>query len=80
MKSLNLITAILLMHVISYSQVIHIPSDYPTIQSGINASNNGDIVLVDTGVMRKWDRKRTKKGTGFVQPLKAHLHLLLFLL
>lgn len=31
-------------------------------------------VLVDAGVMRKWDRKRTKKGTGFVQPLKAHEH------
>lgn len=31
-------------------------------------------VLVDAGVMRKWDRRRTKKGTGFVQPLKAHEH------
>ena len=31
-------------------------------------------VLVDEGVMRKWDRKRTKKGTGFIQPLKAHEH------
>ncbi len=31
-------------------------------------------VLVDAGVMRKWDRKSTKKGTGFVQPLKAHEH------
>lgn len=50
MKKLNLITAILLMQIISYGQVIHIPSDYTTIQSGINAANNGDIVLVDTGV------------------------------
>jgi len=31
-------------------------------------------VLVDAGVMRKWDRKSTKKGTGFIQPLKAHEH------
>jgi putative transposase len=31
-------------------------------------------VLVDAEVMRKWDRRRTKKGTGFVQPLKAHEH------
>jgi transposase InsO family protein len=31
-------------------------------------------VLVDAGVMRKWDRKRTKKGTGFIQPLRAHEH------
>ena len=31
-------------------------------------------VLVDAGVMRKWDRKSSKKGTGFVQPLTAHEH------
>ena len=31
-------------------------------------------VLVDAGVMRKWDRKSSKKGTGFIQPLKAHEH------
>lgn len=31
-------------------------------------------VLFDAGVMRKWDRKRSKKGTGFVQPLRSHEH------
>lgn len=31
-------------------------------------------VLVDAGVMRKWNRKRSKKGTGFVQPLQGHEH------
>lgn len=31
-------------------------------------------VLVNAGVMRKWNRKPSKKGTGFVQPLKAHEH------
>jgi hypothetical protein len=34
----------------TYSQdTIHIPNDYSTIQAGINAANNGDIVLVDEG-------------------------------
>ncbi len=31
-------------------------------------------VLLEAGVMRKWDRKPSKKGTGFIQPLKAHEH------
>jgi putative transposase len=31
-------------------------------------------VLVNAGVMRKWDRKPSKKGTGFDQPLKPHDH------
>jgi len=35
---------------LAYSQVtIHIPGDYPTIQQGINAANNGDLVLVTDG-------------------------------
>jgi hypothetical protein len=34
-----------------YSQItIHVPGDYPTIQAGINAANNGDIVLVADGL------------------------------
>lgn len=31
-------------------------------------------VLVKAGVMRKWDRRASKKGKGFEQPLKAHEH------
>ena len=31
-------------------------------------------VLVKAGVMRKWDRRASKKGSGFEQPLKAHEH------
>ncbi len=31
-------------------------------------------VLFRAGVMRKWDRKSSKKGTGFIQPLRAHEH------
>lgn len=31
-------------------------------------------VLKKAGLMRRWARKRSKKGTGFKQPLKAHQH------
>ena len=31
-------------------------------------------VLSNAGVLNKWNRKISKKGTGFVQPLEAHEH------
>ncbi len=31
-------------------------------------------VLTTTGLLNRWNRKESKKGTGFVQPLKAHEH------
>lgn len=31
-------------------------------------------VLIEAGVMRKWGRRPSKKGKGFIQPLKAHEH------
>lgn len=31
-------------------------------------------VLKEAGLMRRWNRKESKKGTGFVQPLQAHDH------
>lgn len=31
-------------------------------------------VLLNAGVMRKWNRSRSKKGTGFIQPLRVHEH------
>lgn len=31
-------------------------------------------VLKKTGLMRKWNRKPSKKGTGFIQPLEPHEH------
>lgn len=31
-------------------------------------------VLARAGVMRKWERKPSKRGTGFIQPLKPHEH------
>ena len=32
-----------------FGNIINIPDDYPTIQQGIDASVNGDTVIVDTG-------------------------------
>jgi putative transposase len=31
-------------------------------------------VLAHAGLLNKWNRKESKKGTGFVQPLQAHEH------
>ena len=36
--------------VASEAQIINIPADYPTIQQGIDAANDGDTVLVQPGV------------------------------
>ena len=49
MKKFALITVIILATNLLSGQIINIPADYPTIQQGINAANNGDTVLVDTG-------------------------------
>ena len=31
-------------------------------------------VLTNAGLLNRWNRKESKKGTGFVQPLQAHEH------
>ena len=31
-------------------------------------------ILKDAGYMDRWNRKASKKGTGFVQPIQAHDH------
>lgn len=31
-------------------------------------------VLANAGLLKRWNQKKSKKGTGFVQPLKAHEH------
>ena len=49
MKRLTLLFSVLI-PIFIYSQIINIPDDYPTIQLGINAANNGDTVLVEQGV------------------------------
>ena len=38
---------------ICHTAILHIPSDYLTIQSGINASTNGDTVLVHPGIYQE---------------------------
>jgi len=43
-----LLVAFLFLSIV-FSTTINIPSDFPTIQSGINASSNGDTVLVSEG-------------------------------
>ena len=48
-KILLYLIAYCLMPCINNAQIIQIPADYGTIQQGIDAANNGDIVLVDTG-------------------------------
>ncbi|MCS5613541.1 MAG: hypothetical protein NZ961_24190, partial [Candidatus Poribacteria bacterium] len=35
------------------SETIHVPDEYSTIQSGINASENGDTILVDPGLYQE---------------------------
>lgn len=40
---------ICLIPILAYNQIISIPSDYPTIQQGINAAYNGDTILVEQG-------------------------------
>ena len=35
--------------IIGSAQIIHVPTDQPTIQAGINVATTGDTVLVDTG-------------------------------
>jgi hypothetical protein len=42
-------------------QTIHVPADQPTIQAGINAASNGDIVLVSPG---RYNENIDFKGKG----------------
>jgi len=50
MKNLTTLTlGSLLFTTVSFATIINVPEDYSTIQTGINASSNGDTVLVQHG-------------------------------
>jgi len=50
MKSLILLSTLALLPAIGSSATIHVPDDYPTIQGAIDASVNGDVIIVRPGV------------------------------
>lgn len=49
---------------------------YMMIDADIVAASPSSVyrVLTNAGLLKRWNRKASKKGTGFVQPLKAHEH------
>ena len=50
MKTIKLLCCCLLLSVIVYGHILHVPATYPTIQLAINAAKPGDTVLVAEGV------------------------------
>ena len=50
LQLLRVLVLLLITPVITFSTTIYIPQDYPTIQAGINASVDGDIIIVADGV------------------------------
>ncbi len=50
MKKITIIFSLLLMAVCGFTTIINVPTDQPTIQDGINATVDGDTVLVDEGI------------------------------
>jgi len=49
---------------------------YMMMDANIAAASPSSVyrVLADAGLLNRWDRKPSKKGKGFTQPLKAHEH------
>jgi hypothetical protein len=49
MKTTIILVAVLCMPALAFSATIHVPDDYPTIQEAIDASANGDTIIVKPG-------------------------------
>ena len=49
-KILIIVTLCILKVAPAFSSTINIPTDYPTIQGGIDASSDGDTVLIGQGI------------------------------
>ena len=63
MKKLTLILiGILFLSISVFATIIHVPGDYPTIQAGINASVNGDTVLIADGTYTGTNNKNLDFG------------------
>jgi len=50
MKYLAVTLAVIFMTAISQAATVHVPGDYATVQEGIDAASNHDVVLVGPGV------------------------------
>jgi hypothetical protein len=52
MKKLNLLLT-LLIPLFTFSQIINIPDDYPSIQEGINQAEDGTTIIVEDGTYKE---------------------------